>query len=82
MTDGKDQAFSEARDAAESGSARMLEMVLERLGMNTGARAVFGEAIERDGRTVIPVAQSIIGIGAGVVARPTKEAAKEPVAAH
>jgi len=65
MTDDKDQAFSDARDAAESGSARVLQMVLERLGMNAGAQAVFGAAIEKDGRTVIPVAQSIIGTGAG-----------------
>ncbi len=65
MKDDKDQASGEARDAAESGTARMLQVVLERLGMNAGVRAAFGEAVEKDGRTVIPVAQSIIGTGAG-----------------
>ena len=33
--------------------------------MNAGARAVFGEPVERDGLTVIPVAQMIYGTGAG-----------------
>ncbi len=65
MTDDKDQAFAAAEEAAHSGSTRMLELVLERLGSSTGARAVFGEPVEKDGRTIIPVAQSIIGTGAG-----------------
>ncbi len=65
MTDEKERAYEEAEAAATSGTARMLEMVLERLGAHAGARAVFGEAVEKDGRTVIPVAQSIIGTGAG-----------------
>lgn len=65
MSDDKDQAFAEAEDAAQSGSAHMLEMVLERLGQHVGARAVFGEAVEKNGRTVIPVAQAMIGTGAG-----------------
>jgi uncharacterized spore protein YtfJ len=65
MTDDKDKALDEAEAAARSGSARLLELVLERLGAHAGARAVFGEPVEKEGRTVIPVAQSMIGTGAG-----------------
>jgi len=65
MTNEKDEAFAAAEEAAHSGSAGMLAMVLDRLGANTGASAVFGEPVEKDGRTVIPVAQAIIGTGGG-----------------
>jgi len=65
MTDEQPQAFHDAEDAARSGTARLIETVIERIGLNAGAQAVFGEPVERDGRTVIPVAQMIIGSGAG-----------------
>ena len=65
MTDEQDQAFEEARTAANSGAAGLLETVLERIGLNAGAKAVFGDPIEREDLTVIPVAQMIIGTGAG-----------------
>ncbi len=65
MTDEQAQAFRDAEDAARTGTVRLIETVLERVGMQAGAKAVFGDPIERDGRTVIPVAQMIIGSGAG-----------------
>ncbi len=65
MTNEKDEAFAAAEEAAHSGSAAMLAMVLDRLGASVGASAVFGEPVEKDGRTVIPVAQAIIGTGGG-----------------
>lgn len=66
MTDDQKQdAFEEAEAAASSGAAGLLETVLDRIGLHAGAKAVFGEPIEKDGRTVIPVAQMIIGTGAG-----------------
>ena len=65
MTTEKDAAFAAAEEAAHSGSAAMLAMVLDRLGASVGASAVFGEPVEKDGRTVIPVAQAIIGTGGG-----------------
>lgn len=58
-------AFDEARSAAGSGAAALLEKAAEQIGMRAGARAVFGEAVEHGGRTVVPVAQMIIGAGAG-----------------
>ena len=65
MSDDKNQAYAAAEEAAGAGSARMLGTVLERLGASAGARAVFGTSVRQDGRTVIPVAQSMIGIGGG-----------------
>ena len=37
----------------------------DRMGANSGASAVFGEPVVHGDRTVIPVAQSIVGTGAG-----------------
>jgi uncharacterized spore protein YtfJ len=65
MTDDEDQAMEAAEHAASSGAAGLLATVLDRIGLNSGAKAVFGEPLEQDGRTVIPVAQTIIGSGAG-----------------
>jgi len=65
MTDDQDQAFDEAEKASHSGAAGLLENVFDQIGMNAGAKAVFADPIERNGRTVIPVAQAIVGAGAG-----------------
>lgn len=65
MSEDRDQAYRDAEASARPGAARMLETVLERLGMHVGARAVFGDPVERDGRTVITVAQTMLGTGAG-----------------
>jgi uncharacterized spore protein YtfJ len=65
MDEDRNQAYADAEAAASSGAARMLEAVLERIGLHAGARAVFGDAVERDGRSVIPVAQTMFGAGAG-----------------
>ncbi len=59
------EAFDAARKAASSGMAGLLEKVADQVGMQAGARAVFGDPIERDERTIVPVAQMIIGAGAG-----------------
>ena len=64
MTDNQEQARTEAEDAAAK-VPKLLAQVAEKLGANVGASAVFGEAVEQDGRTVVPVAQSMIGTGAG-----------------
>jgi uncharacterized spore protein YtfJ len=65
MTDEQAKAYQEAEEAARQGVAELLERVADKIGMHAGARAVFGEPVERDGVTVIPVAQVIIGTGAG-----------------
>jgi uncharacterized spore protein YtfJ len=65
MDEDRSRAYGDAEAAASSGAGRMLEAVLERIGMHAGARAVFGDPVERDGRSVIPVAQTMFGAGAG-----------------
>jgi uncharacterized spore protein YtfJ len=42
-----------------------IESLAERLGAKAGATAVFGEPVERDGVTVIPVARTAWGFGGG-----------------
>ena len=58
-------AFDVARRSARSGAIGLLAKVTEQVGLEAGAKAVFGEPIEKNGRTVVPVAQMIIGAGAG-----------------
>lgn len=65
MGNDQDQAYRDAETAARPGTARALEAMLARIGLHAGARAVFGDAVERDGRSVIPVAQTMFGAGAG-----------------
>jgi uncharacterized spore protein YtfJ len=50
----------------------MLSMLAERIGARLGAATVFGEPVERDGVTVVPVAVTRFGIGAGAGTDPGK----------
>ena len=59
------KVLDDARSAAEGRFAGLLSGLADRIGANAGAKAVFGEPIEQEGRTVIPVAQSMWGGGAG-----------------
>ena len=65
MTDDETQAYADAEAAAQAGVGRLLERVAEQIGMHAGAKAVFGDPVERGAVTVIPVAQIAIGTGAG-----------------
>ena len=59
-------AEEQAQQAAENDlGSRLLERLATQVGGKAGAKAVFGEAIERDGTTVIPVARVRWGVGAG-----------------
>ncbi len=59
-------AEDEARQAAENDQgSRLLERLVSEVGGQAGAQAVFGEAVERDGVTVIPVARVRWGVGGG-----------------
>jgi uncharacterized spore protein YtfJ len=54
-----------AAESSTSTAADLLERLAGRLGGRASARAVFGEAVERDGVTVIPVAAAVFGFGGG-----------------
>ena len=54
-------------------SDELLAMLAERLGARITASTVYGDPIERDGVTVVPVAVARFGIGAGSGADPGKK---------
>jgi hypothetical protein len=61
-----DDAIRTAREAIEDQPfGRFLEAMAERVGGKASVTAVFGEPIERDGLTVIPVASVRWGFGGG-----------------
>lgn len=63
---GYDDALAEGRLAGDGGSIDgFVERMAERVGGKASVRAVFGEPIERDGITVIPVAKVRWGFGGG-----------------
>jgi len=56
----------QAKHAAESDlGSRLLECFATQVGAKAGAKAVFGDPVERDGISVIPVARVRWGVGAG-----------------
>jgi uncharacterized spore protein YtfJ len=65
MTDDNEKAAYEEAESIASRVPGLLEGLADRLGAVSGASAVFGDPVERDGRTVIPVAQAMVGSGAG-----------------
>jgi hypothetical protein len=52
-----DFATEQAQKAASSSIDGFVERMAERIGAKASVRAVFGEPIERDGITVVPVAR-------------------------
>lgn len=68
---GYDTAVAAARNAGD-GSALdgFVERMAERVGAKASVRAVFGDPIERDGFTIIPVARVRWGFGGGAGSGP------------
>lgn len=59
----EEEARAEARDQVEDGD--FVSAIMERIGSSASVNAVFGEAVEREGVTVIPVARVRWGGGGG-----------------
>ncbi len=59
----EERARSEARETIEKGG--FVSGLAERIGSAAGVKAVFGEPVERDGATVIPVAKVSWAFGGG-----------------
>ena len=69
-------AMEAATQAATGGGAEgLLERLVDRIGGRTGVQAVFGDPIERNGITVIPVARVRWGFGGGSGSGPVTGAA-------
>ncbi len=59
----EERARSEAKQSVEKGE--FISALADRIGSAAGVSAVFGEPVERDGVTVIPVARVSWGFGGG-----------------
>jgi uncharacterized spore protein YtfJ len=53
--------------------ATFLDRLADKIEQTMGAKAVFGEPVQRDGTTVIPVAQARWGVGGGMGTRMRRE---------
>ncbi len=62
--DAMTQAKEEFLDRLAEGTKSYMDRVIEKIG-STGATTVFGQPVERDDVTVIPVARAMWGIGGG-----------------
>lgn len=70
---GADKTRAEA--AAEAEASGLVQGIAERVGARTNAAAVFGEPVDREGVTVIPVARASWGFGGGSGGEPPNEGA-------
>lgn len=68
---GIDEARTQA--AAEAEASDLVQGIAERVGARASAAAVFGEPIEREGITVVPVARASWGFGGGSGGEPPNE---------
>lgn len=65
MADELSRVLREAQAAASGRGDDIAERLASKVGLHAGASAVFGDPIERDGVTVIPVAKVRWGFGGG-----------------
>lgn len=65
MADELSRVLREAQAAASGRTDDFVERLASRIGMHAGASAVFGDPVERDGVTVVPVAKIRWGFGGG-----------------
>jgi|SoiMethySBSTD1v2_1073268.scaffolds.fasta_scaffold1361708_2 uncharacterized spore protein YtfJ len=72
-------AASKAERAASGPQDAFLEKLAERVGGKASIKAVFGEPISRNGKTIVPVAKIRWGFGGGTGTGPSSQAADAPV---
>lgn len=65
MPDDLSRVLREAQEAASGRGSEFIERLANRVGLQAGANAVFGDPVEREGVTVIPVAKVRWGFGGG-----------------
>ncbi len=65
MGDELSRVLREAQEAAAGTADNIIEALANKVGVRAGAHAAFGEPIDRDGVTVIPVAKVRFGFGGG-----------------
>jgi len=65
MSAGLDDVIRDVEEDSTSAADRLVSALADRLCASATARAVFGEPVDRDGITVIPVAKVRYGFGGG-----------------
>ncbi len=65
MSDDVSRVLREAEMAANGRMDGFIEMLAEKVGARAAASAIFGQPVERDGVTVIPVGKVRWGFGGG-----------------
>lgn len=65
------------RRKADFGLQAVLQQLEQGLGADARVQSIFGQPVERDGVTVIPVARVAYGLGAGLGKRPPKAGQRE-----
>lgn len=65
MSDDLSRVLREAREAASGRTDSVVQMLAERVGLQAGTHAIFGQPVEHDGVTVIPVGKVRYGFGGG-----------------
>ena len=65
MNEEISRAMREAEEAARGTGDRVLDTLASRIGASADAAAVFGDAVDREGVTVIPVAKVRWAFGGG-----------------
>ena len=65
MSDDLARVLREAEAAAAGPAASIVETLANRVGIRAGAHAAFGEPVECDGVTIVPVAKVRFGFGGG-----------------
>lgn len=65
MTDDLSRVLREAEEAARGKTDHIVQALAERVGLHAGANAVFGQPVDREGITVVPVAKVRWGFGGG-----------------
>ena len=65
MSDDLSRVLREAQEAASGRGDDLIEMLANKVGLHAATSAVFGEPVEHDGVTVIPVAKVRWGFGGG-----------------
>ncbi len=63
--DDSEQAVEAAEKSVKTGADQVATMLAERVGSRAGVSAIFGEPVEREGVTVIPVGRVRWGFGGG-----------------
>lgn len=63
--DEPESAMREAEQSMRGGMNEVPAMLADRVGSRAGVRAIFGDPVERDGVTVIPVGRMRWGFGGG-----------------